>query len=418
MTAPAPAIQRARHRLHIAADLFCETGTAVTAGIPADNFLRGAFRRHRNWGAKDRRFYGDTVFAYLRWRGWLDPLGLDGPTLGVLARQLDGLPTEAAAGLEAPLLPLDAANPDPAALRRRAVWLAARTGHPEPALGELYPPAVRDLFTSHCPPGLEPALLLAIGQCRPPLWLRLADSVKDVQLRALDLRRDARLSHAASAAKPLSEHQIQDVLGPATVIQDIASQAVGLIARPLPGQTWWDACAGGGGKSLHLAALMGNRGRVWATDCRETALRECGRRAAKAGYETIACRPLDAAVDPPPDPDCDGVLLDAPCSGLGTWGRNPDARWRFQASQLADVVERQRALLDQTARAVKPGGVLIYAVCAWTRAETSDLIRAWLTTRPAFRLQPFTHPLTGLPTTGQILISAPEGPGNTMYIAR
>ena len=156
-------------------------------------------------------------------------------------------------------------------------------------------------------------------------------------------------------------------------IQDISSQAVGLICAPRAGESWWDACAGEGGKTLHLSDLMFNRGLIWATDPAKWRLAQLQRRAARAGmfnYRAVLWRPTEAA---PTKNRFDGVLVDAPCSGSGTWQRNPHARWTTTPDDVCDLARIQMRLLTMGAESLKPGGKLIYSVCTLTREET-DLV--------------------------------------------
>jgi 16S rRNA (cytosine967-C5)-methyltransferase len=153
-------------------------------------------------------------------------------------------------------------------------------------------------------------------------------------------------------------------------IQDICSQAVGLVCQPKPGETWWDACAGEGGKTLHLSDLMLNKGLIWATDPATWRLQSLQRRAARAGifnYRAVHWRITDTS---PTKNRYDGVLVDAPCSGIGTWQRNPHARWTTTANDVRELARIQIRLLTMGAKSLKPGGKLVYSVCTLTNEET------------------------------------------------
>jgi 16S rRNA (cytosine967-C5)-methyltransferase len=118
-------------------------------------------------------------------------------------------------------------------------------------------------------------------------------------------------------------------------IQDLASQFVGHACTPQPGETWWDACAGAGGKTLHLADLMQNRGLVWASDRSARRLTALKQRAARAKIFNYRTAPWDGATRLPTKTKFDGILVDAPCSGTGTWQRNPHARWTTPPAMCA-----------------------------------------------------------------------------------
>lgn len=153
-------------------------------------------------------------------------------------------------------------------------------------------------------------------------------------------------------------------------LQDITSQLVSLGCAPQPGETWWDACAGEGGKTLHLSDLMQNRGLIWASDRSARRLETLKRRSARAQCFNYRPAPWDGGEKLPTRTKFNGVLVDAPCTGLGTWGRNPHARWTVTPGDVAELAAVQLRLLRHVAPAVKPGGRLIYAVCTLTRAET------------------------------------------------
>jgi 16S rRNA (cytosine967-C5)-methyltransferase len=202
-------------------------------------------------------------------------------------------------------------------------------------------------------------------------------------------------------------------------IQDITSQLVGHLCAPRPGELWWDACAGEGGKTLHLADLMQGRGQVWATDTAQWRLERLRRRAARAQVQNYQAAHWDGGPERPMSVLFDGVLVDAPCSGVGTWGRNPHARWTTQLQDVHELAALQRRLLEHVAPAVKPGGRLIYAVCTLTRPETIEVVNAFQGAHPEFEPLPLRWPLPGLPdwSTPTLLLWPQDTDGNGMFIA-
>jgi 16S rRNA (cytosine967-C5)-methyltransferase len=197
-------------------------------------------------------------------------------------------------------------------------------------------------------------------------------------------------------------------------IQDLASQLVGHACAPQPGETWWDACAGEGGKLLHLSDLMRNKGLLWATDRNPRRLATLRRRAARAGVFNFRPATWDGGARLPTKTKFDGVLLDAPCSGVGTWQRNPHARWTTGPEDVAELAVTQRALLEHTLPAVRPGGRLVYAVCTLTRRETTELASAFGAAHP--ELEP--TPLFGVPDGPASLTLWPqELEANGMFLA-
>jgi len=206
-------------------------------------------------------------------------------------------------------------------------------------------------------------------------------------------------------------------------IQDIASQAVGLLCDPRPGETWWDTCAGEGGKLLHLSELMENKGLIWASDRAAWRLQKLKRRTARAKVFNYRTAPWDGGAKLPTKTKFDGVLVDAPCSGIGTWQRNPHARWTTAAEDVKGLVEVQQRLLLHVAPSVKLGGKLIYSVCTLTRAETKVVVTAFNESQPAFEPLGLTGLFTAkrlgsFPTLAATLTIWPQDMGgNGMFVA-
>jgi 16S rRNA (cytosine967-C5)-methyltransferase len=201
-------------------------------------------------------------------------------------------------------------------------------------------------------------------------------------------------------------------------IQDLSSQLVSLLCEPKPDETWWDACAGEGGKTLHLSDLMGNKGLIWASDRAGWRLQKLKRRAARAKVFNYRSAPWEGGPKLPTKTNFDGVLLDAPCSGLGTWQRKPHARWTTTPADVRELSQLQSQLLARAVPAVKPGGKLIYAVCTVTRAETSEVARRFSERFPDFQPLPLVNPLqpNGAPTS-TLWIWPQDSGGNGMFIA-
>lgn len=172
-------------------------------------------------------------------------------------------------------------------------------------------------------------------------------------------------------------------------VQDEASMLVAHLLAPQSGEKLLDACAAPGGKTTHLAALTGNRAAITALDLYPQRVRLVGQGAARLGCSGITARTWDLTLPPPflPAESFDGVLVDAPCSGLGVLRRNPEARWRLQPADIVVLAERQAMILKQAAALVKPGGRLVYAVCTVTPEETDRQVADFLTRNPDFQLQ-------------------------------
>jgi 16S rRNA (cytosine967-C5)-methyltransferase len=167
-------------------------------------------------------------------------------------------------------------------------------------------------------------------------------------------------------------------------IQDEGSQLAALLADARPDQVVVDLCAGGGGKTLALAAAMGDEGRVYATDSDPRRLAPIHARLQRAGIRSVEVRTPRARADAVTDLDgtADLVLVDAPCTGSGTWRRNPDAKWRVRPGSLAARVKDQQTVLDRAAALVRPGGRIVYVTCSVLPEENDDSVAALLERRP------------------------------------
>lgn len=171
-------------------------------------------------------------------------------------------------------------------------------------------------------------------------------------------------------------------------VQDAGSQWIAEACAVRPGQRVVDLCAGAGGKALALWASMDGQGQLLACDSDRRRLGQLAPRTARAGAGGIEARVLNMPRERDDLADwrsrADLVLIDAPCSGSGTWRRNPEARWRVTADRIAQLAAQQARLLDIGAELVASGGALVYAVCALTRAEGEDVVRAFLARRPGW----------------------------------
>ena len=398
---------------------------------PADQCFAACCRAHHEWGARDRRLFGDALFACFRWRGWL--AGLPPARALALAGWLDGLQHPALRELAAQA-GLTLPDTTPETLAGKAAALSALLGAAQD-VATLLPDWTVPLLAS--PDANLPQQLEAF-QRRPPVWLRVPPEQVPLVLAFFNepgprAHAHLRVPGAVAVLPPANLQGLRTATGVTAIVQDLASQCAGLLCAPRPGARWWDVCAGAGGKTLHLAALMENRGSLLATDVRSGALRELERRAAEAGVTMIQTQQLrdegrGAGVeergtrDPGramrDGPLFDGVLVDAPCSGIGTWNRNPDMRWRTEAGAVAAKAALQHTLLDGAAQSVRPGGTLVFAVCTVTAAETTAVTEAFARAHPEFQPEAAPHPLTGVLQPGVFWVWPWAGPCDGMFIAR
>jgi 16S rRNA (cytosine967-C5)-methyltransferase len=403
------------------------------AGKHADRAIAAALRDRRGLAPPDHRFISQSVFALFRWRGWIDPLRLQRPEARLLlawlldapsvhpvcrvwARVLDRDPGQLVALGDAPNWTARAEG-----LKR---WVGGRAVTADP--WRLFPAWLRDHLP--LPPGggspkLKYLEFLNALQSRPPLWVRVQGADEEgvwAELREGGLKPwvHRHITKAAKLPIEANVHHLPAFERGVLEIQDLASQAVGLACDPDPGERWWDACAGAGGKALHLAALMGGKGVVVATDVNASKLKEAARRARRSPFRNLTTKEWDGRHVAGKPKSFDGVLVDAPCSALGTWRRNPDARWTTPREAIARLAELQSQILHAAAAGVRPGGTLLYSVCTLTPTETFGVIRPFLETHPDFQLDPFPHPLTGAATDGTLLIWPQDSDNDAMFIAR
>jgi 16S rRNA (cytosine967-C5)-methyltransferase len=225
---------------------------------------------------------------------------------------------------------------------------------------------------------------------RAPVDLRV-NTLKGDRDKAL-----ASLSHLQPGATPFSPIGLRIAItpegrGPALAaepayakglveVQDEGSQLAALLSGTKPGVQVLDLCAGAGGKSLALAAMMNNQGQIYATDSDGRRLMPIFDRLERAGVRNVQVRAPKGPRDILSDlaARCDQVFVDAPCSGSGAWRRNPDAKWRMRPGALEQRIKNQKETLQQASQFVKPGGRLVYVTCSVLRAENEDQIDAFL----------------------------------------
>lgn len=396
----------------------------IEEGRPADTLLNHYLRTHREFGSRDRRFLSQAVFSYFRWYGWtVSKLALEPVEACLVGAALDSTELHpsfqyikercAMAPEVEPIADLSISDK----CKTLNEWFKDALKGTSLVPADLAPPDVAEVVA---PDAVDRSI--QEFQHRPPTWIRTrldtAFFKEALRERGIECRRHDRLDAAVAIASGTNlSHDLKTHTGK-FVVQDLSSQCVGLVCHPAPGQEWWDCCAGAGGKALHLMDLMEQDGKVLATDVRNEPLKELKKRARRHGIRKIRTHPFNAVSDEPFTKTFDGVLVDAPCSGWGTWGRNPDARWRTSRREVAQCANRQLKILNNARWCVKHGGVLVYAVCTLTRPETEEVVMNFLDQHEDFRLDPFTNPLNGEQTAGQLQIWPWDGPCDAMFIAR
>src|SRR5690348_332330 len=198
-----------------------------------------------------------------------------------------------------------------------------------------------------------------------------------------------RIELGADAKNP-GIHSEEDFVKGAVEVQDEGSQLAALFSAAKPGEQVIDLCAGAGGKTLALAAMMGGKGRLIATDRDKRQLAPIHERLSRAGVHNADVRAPKGDADPLADirASADLVLIDAPCTGTGTWRRNPDAKWRMRPGALELRLKDQTAVLERAAGLVKPGGRIAYITCSVLPPENNEQVRAFISRHPDFAVVP------------------------------
>jgi 16S rRNA (cytosine967-C5)-methyltransferase len=206
-----------------------------------------------------------------------------------------------------------------------------------------------------------------------------------------------RIELGADARNP-GIHAEEDFINGAIEVQDEGSQLAALLSGAKPGEQVIDLCAGAGGKTLALAALMQGKGRLIATDHDKRQLGPIYERLSRAGVHNCDVRtpkgPNDTLTDIHASADL--VLIDAPCTGTGTWRRNPDAKWRMRPGALEVRIKDQVTVLDRAAALVKPGGRIAYITCSVLPQENGEQIRAFVGRHSEFAVVPPAQTVTVL----------------------
>jgi 16S rRNA (cytosine967-C5)-methyltransferase len=370
---------------------------------PAADALKDWGLSHRFAGSKDRAAIASLVYDALRRKasaGWI--MGETTPraiVLGMLRLQR-GLDADAIAALCSG----ERFAPEPlTAEEREGLDKADLSGAPAPVAGDFpdwIEASLRRLFGEDLVPEMQ-ALTT-----RAPLDLR----VNTLKVSSRDEAHDA-LPHLGAVETPLSPLGLriapsEDGRGPAVQsepeflkgwieIQDEGSQLVALLSGVAPGEQVVDLCAGGGGKTLALAAQMENHGQIYATDNDARRLAPIHDRLARAGVRNVQVRTPRAKADAVTDLDgkIDCVLVDAPCTGIGTWRRNPDAKWRLRPGSLEVRRKEQEAVLDRAAALVNPGGRIVYITCSILPEENDDALSAFMERHAGFTPVPLDRVL-------------------------
>jgi 16S rRNA (cytosine967-C5)-methyltransferase len=365
--------------------------------VPAAKALKEWGTAHRYAGSGDRAAVSGLIWDVLRRRAssaWImDDDTARARLLGML-RLERGLDTDAIAAL------CDGGRFAPAPLtsgERSALASRSLAGAPAPVAGDY-------------PEWLDGYLAQVFGDDRVAEAAAMASRAPlDLRVNSLKAKRDkvlGSIAHLGARPTPWSPiglrielgadarnpgiHAEEEFIKGAIEVQDEGSQLVALMSAAKPGERVIDLCAGAGGKTLALAAMMQGKGRLIATDHDKRQLAPIYERLSRAGVHNADVRAPKGGDDPLADvrASADLVLIDAPCTGTGTWRRNPDAKWRIRPGALEVRLKDQREVLDRAAALVKPGGRIAYVTCSILAPENGEQILDFISRHPEFAVVP------------------------------
>jgi 16S rRNA (cytosine967-C5)-methyltransferase len=356
---------------------------------PADATLSAFFRGHPKIGQRDRATIADSVYAALRRRRLLDRVAAThSPRRLVLATW-------------AALLGANLRELDPWLRGDEAQWLASvkhEARAPQPLEVECELP---DWVIERLRARIDSSALLALARGL------LQNAPLDLRVNLMKISRGAAIEQLAAegldaTATPYSPEGVRIDGRPAVnrtalfleggvEVQDEGSQLLCHLVAPKRGEMVVDFCAGAGGKTLALGALMRSTGRLYAFDISPKRLAGLKPRLARSGLSNVHPQRIEGVNDARVkrlSGKIDRVLVDAPCSGLGTLRRNPDMKWRQTPQDVAELAEKQKSILGAAARLVKPGGRLVYATCSILEEENRGIVEDFLERNAQFALRP------------------------------
>src|SRR5450759_1327255 len=380
---------------------------------PADVTLKHFFREHPKLGSRDRAVIAETVYAVLRRRRLLEHLVPHGvPRRMALAAlvKLNGLSLKQLA----PIMRNDDEE-----------WLTVLKSVKTESLPFEIRADLPDWVIKRLRVWLDDGQILTLAQglqTTAPLDRRV-NTFRTRRETVLEAFRAEGIAAEPTRLSPIGVRLAQKValnkhplfLSGDVEVQDEGSQLLGLLMEARRGEMVVDFCAGAGGKSLLLGAAMQSQGRVYAFDVSEKRLNNLGPRLKRSGLRNLFPSRIDSENDPKIKRlagKIDRVLVDAPCTGLGTLRRNPDLKWRQTEEGLMELREKQKSILNAAAKLLKPGGRLVYGTCSILREENEEIAADFLLSHPKFRLLSVAEVLGRLnidvPDAGDYLRLSPE----------
>jgi 16S rRNA (cytosine967-C5)-methyltransferase len=351
----------------------------------ADKSVEHFLGKNRKWGARDRRFFAESVYECVRWwrKLWYlideEPINNPEALMDLWAawwltqghelpdwEEFDGLKKES--------------------IYNRNKQLKSSKEEKDIAIRESVPDWLYAWGAKECG-DRWPVILTALNE-KAPVDLRVNTLLTDREALKKNLQGEAiSLNEIADVPTGLSLTERKNVFITEAYkkgffeMQDRASQLVAPLLDPQPKDRIIDACAGAGGKSLHIAALMKNKGKIISMDVHEKKLNELRKRASRAKVDIIETKQIDSnKVIKRLEESADRVLLDVPCSAMGVLRRGPDTKWKLNPEELEKILQTQQQILSEYSSMVKKGGYLVYATCSIMQSENHGQIEKFLAT--------------------------------------
>ncbi len=346
-------------------------------GRYADKAIEQVLKSNPKWGARDRAFIAETTYDMVRWWRLLWHINEEEPqnNLGSLWQLLGTMLV--LKNIELPDWP-EFKNINPRYIQKKREQIKQRSilqSIPE-WLDETGSSELKENWETEMVALNKPAPLVirtnTLKTDKKKLWKVFAD-------KEITVEEASGLDDALVFKRRMNLFAMPEFKNGWFEVQDASSQQVGAFLNPEPGMRVIDACAGAGGKTLHLAALMQNKGRIIAMDTEAWKLEELKKRARRAGADNIETRVIDdAKTIKRLHETADRLLLDVPCSGLGVLRRNPDAKWKLQPHFLEKIRFTQQEIIQHYSTMLKPGGLMVYATCSILPSENTQQVQHFL----------------------------------------
>jgi 16S rRNA (cytosine967-C5)-methyltransferase len=355
-------------------------------GAYADDIVRNLLQSNSKWGSRDRRFIAGSIYTIVRWwKRYLYIAETTGQDTACFEKVLSVYLYEIYGGdLETPL-PIEIDELKYKQQVAKVVLIRAVDGSVPEWMDELCVHELgKEIWEKE----------LAILNKEADVFIRVntlkgnsKQTIETLQKEGIETNAFGAYSETLKLAERKPLQRLASFLKGMYEVQDAGSQMIAHYLNPTPNAKVIDACAGAGGKSLHIAALMKNKGQIISMDVEAPKLKELERRASRAGADIIKTKAIITGTITSLKNNADYVLLDVPCSGIGVLRRNPDDKWKLSKDRIDTLVKIQQDIIQEYSIMVKPGGVLVYATCSILPSENDKQIDAFLAVNKQFELE-------------------------------